>query len=336
MKIRWENSIDGSNTTHRTFVSYKILWRMRSPARHFRSIVARPRCARPGRSKACLWRNTRVAELAASASTQLGMNTLGYEWADDRRRHGRASGLRSNYASELATHSLVQYRAASGALVFGAGTAQWSWGLGDTHDRGSTTPDTAMAQATVHLFADTGSQSATIRGRLTVASASTDTVAPTSVITSPVAGGVTANSTTTNTGTTAWSYSWRTPPSGSVTIQTRAVDDSCRLEVPSSGVTVTVGGAVPVPGPVTCPCALCDPATVPVTPADSDASAVELGTRFRADATGAVTGMRFYKGLGNTGTHTGRLWAAAGALLVTATYTGKRPAVGSRQTSPPR
>ena len=32
------------------------------------------------------------------------------------------------------THHLVMYRAASGALVFGAGTVQWSWGLDPEHD----------------------------------------------------------------------------------------------------------------------------------------------------------------------------------------------------------
>ncbi len=33
-------------------------------------------------------------------------------------------------------HRMSLYRAPSGALVFGAGTVQWSWGLDDTHDRG--------------------------------------------------------------------------------------------------------------------------------------------------------------------------------------------------------
>ena len=33
-------------------------------------------------------------------------------------------------------HKMSLYRAPSGALVFGAGTVQWSWGLDGTHDRG--------------------------------------------------------------------------------------------------------------------------------------------------------------------------------------------------------
>ena len=61
----------------------------------------------------------------------------------------------------------------------------------------------------------------------------------------------------------------------------------------------------------------------PVTPLgpDSDASAVELGVRFRSDISGFITGIRFYKFAGNTGTHIGNLWSNTGALLARATFT---------------
>ena len=45
--------------------------------------------------------------------------------------------------------------------------------------------------------------------------------------------------------------------------------------------------------------------------------------RFTSDLAGVVTGVRFYKGTSNTGTHTGSLWSATGALLATATFTGE-------------
>ena len=77
------------------------------------------------------------------------------------------------------------YRAASGALVFGAGTVQWSWGLDGIHDGPQTTPDPAMRQATVNLFADMGVQPDTLQPGLQIATASTDVAAPTSTITSP-------------------------------------------------------------------------------------------------------------------------------------------------------
>ena len=49
------------------------------------------------------------------------------------------------------------YRASSGALVFGAGTVQWAWGLNSNHD-GDAQPATSqiMQQATVNLLADMG------------------------------------------------------------------------------------------------------------------------------------------------------------------------------------
>jgi uncharacterized protein YkwD len=50
---------------------------------------------------------------------------------------------------------------------------------------------------------------------------------------------------------------------------------------------------------------------------------VELGVKFRSDVSGLVTGIRFYKGLPNTGTHTGSLWTSTGTLLATATFTNE-------------
>ena len=55
------------------------------------------------------------------------------------------------------------YKAPSGALVFGAGTVQWSWGLDANHDRAGTPADARMQQATVNLFADMGVQPATLQ-----------------------------------------------------------------------------------------------------------------------------------------------------------------------------
>jgi len=45
--------------------------------------------------------------------------------------------------------------------------------------------------------------------------------------------------------------------------------------------------------------------------------------KFRSDAAGFITGVRFYKSEPNTGTHVGHLWTSAGALLGTATFTGE-------------
>ena len=48
-----------------------------------------------------------------------------------------------------------------------------------------------------------------------------------------------------------------------------------------------------------------------------------MGVKFRTSQAGFVTGVRFYKGTGNTGTHTGSLWSAGGTRLATATFTGE-------------
>jgi hypothetical protein len=71
-----------------------------------------------------------------------------------------------------------------------------------------------------------------------------------------------------------------------------------------------------------CPCTIFGNAT-PAVASVSDPSAVELGVKFRSDVAGFVTGVRFYKGATNTGTHVGNLWTSNGALLATATFSGE-------------
>jgi hypothetical protein len=63
--------------------------------------------------------------------------------------------------------------------------------------------------------------------------------------------------------------------------------------------------------------------TVPATPSFGDATATEIGVVFRSSQAGYVTGVRFYKGSANTGTHTGTLWSAAGSKLARTTFTGE-------------
>jgi hypothetical protein len=72
----------------------------------------------------------------------------------------------------------------------------------------------------------------------------------------------------------------------------------------------------------------------PQTASVQDASAVELGVKFRTDVAGTITGARFYKGSQNTGTHTAHLWSNTGQLLATATFTNET-ASGWQQVSFP-
>jgi len=309
------------------------------------------------------WRNTTVASLTSGQVATLPVGTLGYEWDVDLDNGFRPSGLirlssvtltmggvlqdfGSNYGAGTLTHSLTQYRHSSGALVFGAGTIQWSWGLDANHDRAGTATDVRMQQATVNLLADMGAQPATLQSGLVPATASSDGAAPTSVITAPTASAslpvgspVVVSGTASDAGGGAiggievsvdggiswrradgranWSYTWTPTSSGSVTILSRAADDSGNVESPSAGVTVTVGGAA------TCPCSVWPASAVPGVVSDSDTGSVNLGVKFTASQAGYITGIRFYKGPSNTGTHIGALWNSSGQLLASATFTGE-------------
>ena len=72
-----------------------------------------------------------------------------------------------------------------------------------------------------------------------------------------------------------------------------------------------------------CPCTVWSSSAVPANPSVSDPNPVELGVKFRAELNGSITGVRFYKGSTNTGTHIGNLWTSAGQLLATATFTNE-------------
>ena len=79
----------------------------------------------------------------------------------------------------------------------------------------------------------------------------------------------------------------------------------------------------PAPPPTGSPLTIWSASATPAAFATSDTSSVELGLKFRSDVAGTVTGVRFYKGTGTTGTHTGALWSSTGTRLATATFTGE-------------
>ena len=84
-----------------------------------------------------------------------------------------------------------------------------------------------------------------------------------------------------------------------------------------------------------CPCSIWADTAVPGTPATNDSSAVEVGLKFRPDRAGYITGLRFYKGAGNTGTHVGSLWNRTGTTkLSSVTFTGESATGWQRATLP--
>ncbi|MCX5425394.1 DUF4082 domain-containing protein [Streptomyces sp. NBC_00078] len=314
-----------------------------------------------------IWRNTSIANLTSSQTATLPTGTLGYEWDSDIDNSTRPTGaidvssttvdindakLRMDwgnvYGNGTATHNLVEFRDQdSGALVFGSGTVQWSWGLTNvpTYNPDDTvvTEDSRMQQATLNVLADMGVQPLTRQGNLVAATATTDTTGPSVTVTSPASGvtvpalkPVTIKGTASDsggvvarvevstdggstwkaaTGLTSWSYSWTPTTPGPASVKVRAVDDS-----------VNVGSVTTVPltvGPQACPCNVWPASAVPGTVNGGDGSSLELGVKFRTTVAGSITGVRFYKSPANTGTHTGSLWTASGTRLATGTFSGE-------------
>ncbi len=315
-----------------------------------------------------IWRNTSVANLSAGQTATFPTGTLGYEWDSDLDNSTRPAGaidvssttvdindgkLRKDwgnvYGNGTATHNLVEFRDQdSGALVFGSGTVQWSWGLTNvpTYNPVDTvvTEDSRMQQATLNVLADMGVQPKSPQSNLTAATASTDTTGPAVTVTAPASGvtvpalkpvtikgtasdsgsGVVARvevstdgGSTWNaaTGLTSWSYSWTPTTPGAASVKVRAVDDS-----------VNIGAVTTVPvtvGPQACPCTVWPASAVPGTVNAGDGSSVELGVKVRTTAAGSITGVRFYKSPANTGSHTGSLWSASGTRLATGTFTNE-------------
>src|SRR5262249_41115495 len=63
-----------------------------------------------------------------------------------------------------------------------------------------------------------------------------------------------------------------------------------------------------------------DGTATPAVTSLNDPAAVEVGAKVRSDKTGYITGVRFYKGQYNTGTHIGRIWSADGTRLDSVTF----------------
>jgi hypothetical protein len=297
------------------------------------------------------WRNTSIPSMTAGQTTVLGAQTLGYEWDYEHPEYKRfyPAGRMTMSSTTINgfTHKISLYRHSSGALVFGAGTIQWSWGLDGKHLGGTTQINKNMQQATLNLFADMGVQPATMQSNLVAATPSTDYIAPTSTITSPANGAsFPARSTVTISGTATdasvvagmeisvdggstwepvttvselggnitWSFNWSPEIQGAITVKTRGFDDSGNMETPGAGIVINIL-------PPNCPCTIFRPTDAPA--GHFEDNPIELGVKFRANANGFITAIRFYKGPNNGGTHVGNLWTEAGVPLAQVTFSNE-------------
>lgn len=312
---------------------------------------------RQDEGKLRLWRNTGLATMTG-ASTTLAPHTVGYE-SNEVMDNGfgppglikmsTTTGAVPEYLRDYGTtvtpgdtvHNITMYKAPSGALVFSAGTIQWTWGLDATHDSEyvDAVADPRMRQAQVNLLADMGTQPTTLMSGLVAATKSADTTGPSVTIESPAAGAsqkngdlVTVTGTATDaggrvagievsadggttweaaTGTTSWTHTFIQQGRGSTPVLVRGIDDSANIGTPASR-----------SFSVTCPCSIFGN-VVPATPETDDNAGVELGLRFTPVVDGFATGVRFYKGTGNIGTHTGSLWGPNGQRLAQVQFSGE-------------
>lgn len=307
---------------------------------------------REGRMR--LWRHTPLDALDLGQKVALAPHTVGYESDEPLENGFRPPGLvnlstttgdvpeylqdfGNVVAAGTTTHHVTLYKAASGALVFSAGSVQWTWGLDEWHDGDGAPADPRMQQAEVNLLADMGAQPSTLMDGLVAAQTSTDKTAPSVAITSSPSGTVANGDTITirgtardaagqvagveystdggaswkpAEGTTTWNFSTIQHGSGDASLLVRGIDDSGNYSSTGTSVPINVKGPYSVFG-----------STIPGQIDSGDGEAVELGLRFRTTTDGYITGVRFYKSKANTGPHTGTLWSLDGKQLATATFT---------------
>ena len=302
-----------------------------------------------------------------SATSPTRTSTTGIDrrdWSGCRPRPAHVPEYLQDFGNTVApgttTHHLTLYQAPSGALVFSAGTVQWTWGLDDdarhrVRRRAGRPADAAGPgqPARRHGRAaddadDRPRRRDEVHGhhrprRVTITSPAaganrspTARRSPSTGTATDTGGGRVAGVEVSTDGGATWHPADRhhlvdaTPTSSAASavtpIRVRAIDDSANI-----------GAAVdPRSSPSTCPCTIFGDEVPPIAAAN-DPSASSSACASSPPADGFITGVRFYKGTGNTGTHVGSLWSTAGAAPRDRSPSPtRRPPAGSRRPSPRR
>lgn len=318
------------------------------------------------------WRGTAVSN--GSGTFDISQGIIGFEWDTAPNDANRPAGLirlsetvlpwgalitdQGNASSPgTATHSLTLYRAPSGALVFGAGTVFWSWGLSNQHDPiyDVNAESTVLQQFTVNMFADMGIQPETLQASLHAAVASTDHTAAT-VIMNALPASATAQQTFYLSGTArdiidsnpatddgvvavveisfdggqtwraasgsdTWTYAWTPSSAGTYQVMARAWDDS--LNTPT---TVASGTVQVVQGTSASNISLFSPSAQPEAfILDAwDPTDYELGMKFTVSQSGSITELKYLRGAvdaDDIDVRTLHLWDSANPSAPIATIT---------------
>jgi len=331
-----------------------------------------PLTVRAGDSSDRVYRFTSL-QSKAGGSTDVSNSLVGWEW-DARVANGfEPSGVKTLSASSVygnviqshgagyifapATSNAAKYKAASGALVFATGTNQWARGLALNAD-GAGEPDLRIQQTTTNVLQDMGVTPATPGGGIVL----DNPADPRLLSTSPQDAGANAAVTTKLTATFAGGMDASTITAASFTLEGSGMTPvAANVSYDATSKTATLapfaalgggstytarldtavkdlaGHALPFPTTWTfttsgCPCALFSDLALPAN--QSASGTYELGVKLRVDQPLTVRSLRFYKGVGETGSHTGTVWTANGFALASVAFANESASGWQQQALP--
>lgn len=289
-----------------------------------------------------------VATIAATAASTMGSFPVQLANTVEAEIDGSAGSI-SATAGSLTVASPVSVAITPATATLSAGqTAQFSAAVtGSSNTAVTWSLNPAVGSVTAGLYTApasiTSTQTLTVMATSTAdttksASATVTLIPPVSVAITPVtatlSAGQTAQFSAAVTGSSNTAVTWSlnpaigsvnaglyTAPASMTSTQTVMLTATSAADTTKSVVaTITLTPSAPSPS-----ISIWPSTATPAIPFYAD-NPVELGVKFRSDVAGTITGIRFYKGAGNTGVHTGSLWSAAGALLATGTFTNETAA----------
>ncbi len=105
------------------------------------------------------------------------------------------------------------------------------------------------------------------------------------------------------------------------TFQVKGGTTDPRIKDPSgNALEANFNGSFTTAGGPNCPCSIWNNSTTPDQVEVNDPNEVELGLKFQSNVDGFITGIRFFKGANNIGTHIGTLWNSSGEELASVKF----------------
>ena len=231
---------------------------------------------------------------------------------------GNYSATRDAFASTGVDSGPLHVRRSAGAYAYGGGYPGSSSDANYWVDPVFTVPDT-MPPTVASVRPSNGATG--VESTPTVTAAFADLVRPgTAAVT--VSGPAGAVPGTTSFDTATATVTW-VP---SVSLQdgtTYTVSVSGARNLGGTAMAAAATSTFRTAGITACPCTLFSSDATPIRVDSGDSGPVTLGVKFTPSAAGNISGVRFYKSVGNTGTHVGGLWTASGTRLGTVTFTGE-------------